>query len=217
MSGEGAEPPALDLARILDVLDRHQVDYLLVGGVSANAYGALRRTADFDCLPALDRDNLRRVAAALRELGARLRVEGLSDEESRALPVQVDGTTLASMEVSTWRTDAGDFDVLTNIPGRDGTRRRYGDLLARSTTKVLGELTIRVANIDDVIASKEWANRPKDHEALEELRRLRAAGTASPEESPDARGGPRHDQAPARQDPTHMLRRRSRPNRDFGR
>ncbi len=123
----GLQPPALDLARSLDALDRHQVDYLLVGGVSANAYGASRRTADFDCLPDPDRDNLRRVAAALKEMHARLRVEGLSDEEARALPVQVDETTLASMELSTWRIDAGDFDVLTNIPGRDGIRRRYRD------------------------------------------------------------------------------------------
>jgi len=30
-----------------------------------------------------------------------------------------------------------------------------------------------VAGLDDVIASKEWANRPKDHEALPELRQLR--------------------------------------------
>jgi hypothetical protein len=31
---------------------------------------------------------------------------------------------------------------------------------------------VRVAALDDIIASKEWANRPKDHEALTELRRL---------------------------------------------
>jgi len=32
---------------------------------------------------------------------------------------------------------------------------------------------LRVASLDDIIASKEWSNRPKDREALPELRSLR--------------------------------------------
>jgi hypothetical protein len=40
-----------------------------------------------------------------------------------------------------------------------------------------GGLSIRVAALDDVIASKEWADRPKDHEALPELRTLNEALT----------------------------------------
>jgi hypothetical protein len=35
-------------------------------------------------------------------------------------------------------------------------------------------VTITAASIEDVIASKEWANRPKDRDALQELRQLRA-------------------------------------------
>jgi len=30
-----------------------------------------------------------------------------------------------TMEISTWRTDAGDFDVLAEIPAGDGRRVRY--------------------------------------------------------------------------------------------
>lgn len=42
----------------------------------------------------------------MRDLHARLRVEGLSDEESTLLPVQLSGPTLVRMGISTWRTDA---------------------------------------------------------------------------------------------------------------
>ena len=38
------------------------------------------------------------MAAALRELNARLRVAGMTDEEARSLPVQLDADTLASAE-----------------------------------------------------------------------------------------------------------------------
>ena len=59
----------------------------------------------------------------MKELGARLRVEGLSDVEAAALTVPLDGAWLADREISTWRTDAGDFDVPCNMPARDGTRK----------------------------------------------------------------------------------------------
>jgi hypothetical protein len=95
-------------------------------------HGAARLTKDFDCLVRHELANLDRLAAAMRELGARLRAEGLSDEESKALPVQMDGKILARNEISTWRTDAGDFDVLVNIPDRNGRRLTYKDLAGRA-------------------------------------------------------------------------------------
>ncbi|MGH9082969.1 MAG: hypothetical protein ACRDWN_06465, partial [Acidimicrobiales bacterium] len=70
-------------------LDRHGVEYLLVGGAAARAYGAGRLTEDADCVVRRERANLGRLAAALRELHARLRVGGMTDAEPRALPVQI--------------------------------------------------------------------------------------------------------------------------------
>ena len=98
------ERPPLDIDRLLTTLDHHQVDFLLVGGVAAIAYGATRPTADFDCLARRSGDNLTRLAAAMRELNARLRVDGLSDDEAAALPIRLDSDTLGRMEISTWRT-----------------------------------------------------------------------------------------------------------------
>jgi hypothetical protein len=110
----------------------------------------------------------------MRDLGARLRVDGLSDDEARALPVQVDGVMLASSELSTWRTNAGDLDVLTYLPGADGRRLRYEDIEPRSDEVHGFGFTIRTASLGDIISSKEWANRPKDRSALPELYRLLA-------------------------------------------
>jgi hypothetical protein len=168
------EAPPLDAERIFAALDRHRVAYLLVGGLSANAYGARRLTKDFDCLPARNEENLRRLAFAMKELNARLRVEGLTDYEARKLPVQLDHVSLGSMEISTWRTDAGDLDILCDMPDREGQRRRYEDLEPRSTEVFFGKVRVRLAALDDVIDSKRWANRGKDREALVELDELRA-------------------------------------------
>jgi hypothetical protein len=181
----GAEDHPLDIDRIISTLERHGVVYLLVGGLSASAYGARRLTKDFDCLPARNEENLRRLAAAMGELNARLRVEGLSDDEARELPVQLDHVTLGAMEISTWRTDSGDLDILRDIPDRDGRRRTFNDLLARSTEAIMGRVTVRLAALDDVIESKQWANRPKDRQALGELYELQSRlKGASPSSSP---------------------------------
>ena len=168
-----SKPEGPDLKRLTDAFARHDVEYLLVGGIASRAYGARRPTYDVDCLPEPSRENLDRLAAAMRDLHARLRVEGLSDEESAKLPVQVTGSSLVRLEISTWRTDAGDLDILAAIPDRDGRHMRYPELVDRASTLGLDGIVVRVAALDDVIASKEWANRPKDRDALPELRSLR--------------------------------------------
>lgn len=93
---------ALDVRRLVECLDRHQVDYLIVGGIGAQLHGAQRPTFDFDSLPALSKENLGRPSAAMRELHAYLRVGGLSDEEAQALPTRIDADALARMDISTW-------------------------------------------------------------------------------------------------------------------
>lgn len=167
------EPPPLDVPRLVRVLEDHGVEYLLVGGVAAIAHGATRATKDFDCLARRTSENLQRLAAAMRELGARLHVEGIADKEAAQLPVQLDEQTLAGMEISTWRTEAGDFDVLVDMPDSTGRRRSYEELVGHAESFEFEGVAVQAAPLEDLIASKEWADRPKDHEALPELRAIR--------------------------------------------
>ena len=109
------------------------------GGVAAIAHGARRLTVDLDCVALRTYENLDRLAEALRDLNARLRVQGLDDAEAALLPVRIDRETLGRMEISTWRTDAGDFDILADLPTRDGRRLRYDDLDRRR--RVLSRFT----------------------------------------------------------------------------
>ncbi len=112
---------------------------------------------------------LRRFAVALLDLNARVRVGGLDDAEASLLPV-VHGQVLERTEISTWRTDAGNLDVLSDIPDRDGRKLRYDDLVERADVVVIDGVAIPVASLEDVIGSKEGADRAKDREVLPELR-----------------------------------------------
>lgn len=174
-----ADHPPLDVDRVVEVLDRHGVRYLLVGGVAARFHGSERRTEDVDVLPEDGDENLRRLAAALTELGAFLRVGGMSDDEARALPVQLDAATLRGMEVSTWRTTAGDLDVLRSLRDLAGGRRSYGELESRAVGISVNEVEVRLAGLADIIDSKRFADREKDREALPELESLRDAASGN--------------------------------------
>ncbi len=123
-------------------------------------------------LPRTDRDNLARLAAALSELGAFLRIGGMTDGEARALPVVIDGRALEGMEVSTWRTAAGDLDVLQHLRDERGDRVGYGVLEPRCTAIEVVGVEVRLASLADIARSKRFADREKDREALPELERL---------------------------------------------
>ena len=164
--------PPLDVERIFAVLAAHEVEYVLIGGVATRVHGAQRLTYDLDVVTSVELPNLDRVAAALRELGAFLRVGGMSDDEARALPVILDGRALHAMEISTWRTDAGDIDVLAHIRNAAGAFVGYAHLLRHSTETMVGKVFVRIAGLNDIVASKRFAARPKDLEALPELEEL---------------------------------------------
>lgn len=52
-----------DPDQILATPDAHGVEYVLVGGLAARAYGAQRRTANVDCVPSTSAENVERLAA----------------------------------------------------------------------------------------------------------------------------------------------------------
>jgi hypothetical protein len=135
--------------------------YVIVGGVEAVAHGSTLPTEDVDVTPARDRDNLDRLAAALRELRARLR----SDRDPAGIDFPCDGAFLAAHS-STLNlvTDLGDVDL---VPAPAGFPRGYDELVDQAIAIDLGDgVSTRVASLDDVITSKRAAGRAKDLAAL---------------------------------------------------
>ncbi len=91
------------------------------------------------------------------------------------LPVQIDSTTLDMAGMSTWMTDAGPFDVLAGLKAADGHLVLYEELVQRATMLQGDGFVVRAAGLEDIITAKERADRPKDREALPELRSIRDA------------------------------------------
>jgi len=63
----------LSFREILEQLNQHEVEYIVVGGVAAVIQGAPITTFDLDALIRVNEENAERLTAALSSLDARLR------------------------------------------------------------------------------------------------------------------------------------------------
>ena len=162
---EPTEPGEFDAEPILSVLDRHGVEYVIVGGYAARMHGSTRPTRDVDVTPATTGENLDRLAAALRELDARIRTDAVPE----GLPFSTSGEALAGRRMLNLQTRHGELDLTIRPAGFEGG---YDELVTRSIRRSIGRIQVRVAALEDVIRSKEIAARDKDIGALPELYRL---------------------------------------------
>lgn len=162
--------PVLQVEELVRLLERHKVQYVIVGGLAGTVHGSVRGTFDIDLVPEWTDANLERLASALREAGAELHRRG--DEDPVELPI--DAATLKGFEVSTWRTRLGDVDLILGTPtAKRGMLAGYDSLAARAHSREVFGITILIADLDDVIESKQALAREVDLVALPELYRLR--------------------------------------------
>lgn len=155
--------PIFDPLKMLDVLERHDVRFVMIGGLAGRLWGSPTVTNDLDICHARDRVNLRRLAEALRETGARLR--GVAED----VPFLLDEWTLAAGDHFTFVTDAGNLDCLATPAGTNG----YEDLARTAEVMEIGDHTIQVASIEDLIRMKLAAGRPRDRIEAEILGAVR--------------------------------------------
>ena len=153
-----------DPERLVRVLAEHDVRYVLIGALAARLQGFPRLTADMDIAPATDAENLERLAAALRDLDARVYTETIPE----GLAFDCSSETLANAEIWNLVTSAGRIDVAFRPAGTEG----YDDLHSSSVAFDVFGTTIEAASLQDVIRSKEAADRPQDRQDVVILREM---------------------------------------------
>jgi predicted nucleotidyltransferase len=139
----------LDPVAILEALDRHRVQYVLIGGLAVQAHGHVRTTQDVDVFPLRDPRNLEHLAAGLAELGARPAAGHAGTPTAKAL---------AEAATHVLETPAGGLDVHFDPPGAAPWR----DVRARALVLEIAGAHVPVAGLDDVIAMKRASGRPID-------------------------------------------------------
>jgi len=143
-----------DYAEMLQCLEKHGVDHLVVGAYALAGHGLPRSTGDIDIWVRPDRANAARVYRALAEFGAPLSQVSV---ETFSYPGVVFQIGVAPCRI----------DLLTRISGDIDFDEAYMNRMDCA----LGGVALHVLGIEALIENKLAAGRPKDLEDVRLLRR----------------------------------------------
>jgi hypothetical protein len=160
----------MKISELLQSLADAHVDCVLVGGLAVQLHGFLRATVDIDLVLAMNDANLDRFIEVAKEYGLQ-----------PVIPVPIDALKNAQ-QIEAWHREKGMLAFALREPQAGGS---VIDVLVRPdvsfdklrSNAVAGNLfgrQIMIASIDDLIAMKRIANRPKDQldvAALEKIKR----------------------------------------------
>jgi predicted nucleotidyltransferase len=150
--------PAFD--ELLRRLAAAEVEFVVVGGLAVNAWGAVRGTKDVDIVVSPDPANLKRVAEVAVSAGGHVH----QGEALLGTPVSI-ASALASGEQVPIETDLGRLDV---VQGLDGIPS-YEELRSRATQAEILGVAVAVCSVEDLKAMKRAAGRTRDLADLEDL------------------------------------------------
>ena len=154
---------SVDFGRILRALTANSVEFIVIGGVAATVHGSARNTFDLDVFYRRTRANVDHLVAALTPLNPYLR------GAPPGLPFRFDTDTVWRGCNFTLTTDAGPLDCLGAVAGIES----YDAADSRAISSEAHGVTCTILNLDDLIAAKRAAGRPKDFEAIAELEVIR--------------------------------------------
>jgi hypothetical protein len=154
--------PVFDPKPLLEVLQEHDVAFIVVGLMAAVAQGSPVPTRDLDVTPSQALENYERLAAALHDLDAKLRLP-----DATGVDFPIEPRYLAGNTDWTLLTRFGVLDLVYQPAGTTG----FDDLRRQAVQLDLGlGKPVLVASLGDVIRMKQASGRPKDEAALPALR-----------------------------------------------
>jgi len=140
-----------DFRDLLALLNKHEVEYLIVGGYALAFHGAPRYTGDIDILVKPDPVNAQRILAALEEFG--FGSVGLTSTDFEA-PDQVIQLGFPPVRI----------DILTSLSGVS-----WEEAHSHWVEGAYGEVQVHFIGRDQFITNKRASGRKKDIADLEAL------------------------------------------------
>lgn len=156
----------MQFEKAIQVLCDADVEFVVIGGLSATLHGSVRVTYDLDICYSRNTVNLRRLVVALAPFHPRPRGFPVG------LPFIWDERTLHNGTVFTLQTDIGEIDLLAEVTGLGG----FEDVKRHSVTVEVFERQIETLDLPGLIQAKRAAGREKDLSGLPELESLLEGG-----------------------------------------
>jgi hypothetical protein len=156
-----------DLVNLLQRLARSGVDFVIVGGYAGIVHGCTYITQDIDICCDFSPVNLLQLQRALSDLHPVHRM-------TRARrPLELTAENAADFSNLYLDTDLGRLDCLSDIRGIGN----YEQVKRASERIEVEDTQFCVLSIDALIKAKEAMNRPRDREAIRQLRAIKKLGS----------------------------------------
>ncbi|MBX7131420.1 MAG: hypothetical protein K1X67_01965 [Fimbriimonadaceae bacterium] len=149
----------LEVRQLVEAIAGSGADVVSIGGVAVILIGGEHYTKDVDFAFSRKRESLKKIVEALAPYHPK------PVDWPEGVPFVWDDQTLQGMTTITLDTDIGRIDFLAEPDGAPP----YDDLRSRAIPFDLEGVTIYVACIEDLIAMKRAAGRPKDLAHIAEL------------------------------------------------
>lgn len=139
-----------DFAEFISLLEKHKVEYILVGGYSVVLHGYPRTTGDMDIWVRPSKENYHKLGNCFFDFGLPLMPQELFLSES--------------VDVFTYGRPPQAIDVMTKCKGLE-----FDAAFVKSKMVQVDDLQIRLISYSDLIIAKKSAGRHKDLNDLEHL------------------------------------------------
>lgn len=150
-----------DFKEFIELLQKHEVEFLIVGGFAVALHGYPRFTDDLDILVRRHEINAKKVINALNEFGfaslGLVEHDFLNDD----MIVQLGYPPLR-------------IDLLTSISGIDN----YDELFANTFKIEANQMSLNIISLDDLIKNKDSTNRSIDKIDSAKLKKIRVKQNA---------------------------------------
>ena len=150
-----------NLKALLKNLLDHDIDFVLIGGFAAVVHGSTLVTQDLDICAAISDEQVAKLRDALKDLHPRHRMNPNFKQSFLDYPKEIKGTNNIYLE-----TDLGVLDILSEAQPAGN----FAELKSRASEISLYGHKCKVISVDDLIKVKETMKRPKDLQAVQELR-----------------------------------------------
>jgi len=151
-----------DYDQLVSLLVAGGVEFIIVGGAAATAHGSSRLTTDLDVVYSRSPENIKRLVKALQPVQPKLR--GVPDD----LPFRWDEETVKKGLNFALTTTAGSLDLFSEIIGGGNFERLAPDGIKLT---LFGNHCLCLG-LERLILVKQAAGRPKDREAVGELKAI---------------------------------------------
>lgn len=142
-----------DFKDFLNALRNNDVEFMLIGGYAVLFYGYARTTGDIDIWVNRNAENYAKISDAFLEFG---------------MPVfdmtEFNFLKNEKFDVFTFGVPPVCIDILTKVKGLE-----FAEAYKNSSIENIDNTTVRVIHKLDLIKAKRAADRPRDHDDIENL------------------------------------------------